>query len=97
MLKIFYCTKCHDKIQKWGEFAVLIYEQVCEYYVQYSSPLEVDDDIALVGTTEILSFLEKRHYIVTVDCGISTIKAKPLGYISDGICSHMFCVCNNCS
>lgn len=88
--KIYYCKNCYTKLYEFNNFAASAFEEICEAYVKFQKPLQVNTEE--VSVVMLLRFLEEIRYVVSSEDCYSNIYVKPLGYKRIDNESHMFCM-----
>jgi predicted methyltransferase len=81
MLNIHYCQTCAKKVLEHSHFALFVYQQICDHFLQKNDFWEIFDinDVSSNDIFDVLSFLEERKFIITTESNIDTLKIKPNG------------------
>ncbi len=96
MLAVSYCCQCIEEMRQYGEIADIFFEQCCEYYLITGECIHFtpSDRQFFYDYSGLISFLEKKGYILTTEYGKDLIKVKPLGIeceTQDGKCFCHIC------
>ena len=88
MLELEFCHQCEKDLRAHGDFVYEAFEYVCFSYLE-GVPLEVSDkNFDYADNFEgnfphtVASFLERKGYVITTECGLDRVLIKPLHVLS---------------
>lgn len=93
MLNCHYCNECLTDLHDYGEYALTLYEAICDNYSEYEEPFFIvsKSELTCFDTSidSVLRFLELKKYVVSIDVGEDLIAVVPKIYeMEEG---YIFC------